>query len=59
MDVPVFDVDALRQMADVDLPVEDPERALSLWRSVRADLLAAADHIELQAVALEQRRVAA
>jgi hypothetical protein len=49
-----FDTDALRQLADFELPFDDHKRAQMLWRSAQQDLLAAADHIELCLLALAQ-----
>lgn len=53
--VPVFDVDALRQWADTELP-DDQRSVWQLWNQLRSDLAAAADQIELLTVALMEAR---
>ncbi len=58
IEVPHFDVEALRQAGDFTIP-DDVERANQLWRAMTADLIAAADHIELLEAALLQARHAA
>ena len=46
--IPVFDVEGLRQVADMFTePPSDPVVLAQQWRQLIADLLAAADHIEL------------
>ncbi len=55
IEVPAFDTDGIRTAADFTVP-DDPERAAQLWRHVAADLVAAADHIELLEAALKQAR---
>ena len=46
--IPVFDVQALRQIADMYAePPADPVVLGQQWRQLIEDLLAAADHIEM------------
>ncbi len=46
--VPAFDVEALRQVADMfPTPPADPVELERQWRALVQDLQAAADHIEL------------
>ena len=55
--VPPFDVDALRQIADIyEYPPEDLAERERQWRTLVADLQAAADHIELCQAALAERK---
>lgn len=55
--VPAFDVDALRQVADIyEDPPEDRGELERQWRTLVADLQAAADHIDLCQAALAARR---
>lgn len=47
LEIPHFDVDRLRQIADMyPSPPADPVVLDRQWRQLVADLLAAADHIE-------------
>lgn len=46
--IPAFDVDALRQVADMyPTPPADPVELERQWRTLIADLQAAADQIEI------------
>lgn len=64
LSIPAFDTDAMRQIADYQAHelLDDVDYVAvrrDVWKTLKADHLAAADQIELMAAALEQARRAA